>query len=1127
MSGVQPGPPLALVLNPTAQQLISTVGSANREAVLLRGPGAHIYKALLAGGEKIERVLGNAARSVLDWGPEVATDHVRSFLGTGNECLGKLDELYRWRTDYAVVSKSQKSKSKQPDSVKKLEKLCKKVVDYTSGSQTPVTQLVAFRSIVLLSTRYVGLRWLFAEILTAKLPGARLSQSHLSQLWRDVTSGGDLDWEFFLEYAAYCVAASDHVTLAVEECAPSQFGCCDPNKCVTESLSSSITIPHRTDDLSRLAAVRYMGGILELATLWNRKMYNDPRSYDELICRGVHPPEGDYVCEKPHSDDDIKARCYNLHAFVDGMCKIGVFLLQDLSVDGRDADFIEDLLLLDIPGIEQLLSAFWGRLQPALTMLPPDDDRTNESLRRVLEFGDLLQNCRMPSTRSKHLFPSASATAHDLVRAIREPESPASSFVQSQTAPGTVSGDNNSVAADTSDGVLSQEPLLRTGPSSVAEDPALVTSDLNIEGLNSHILTENDGVLLSDDAARNPLVYNHLSHADIQLNQQEQETLELSDRMTDEELGTRQRAGSLIVDVQGAGVPDLSVIRIFAGHNLQTEATFKTVLLNNSTTSSDLIRQAMQRFRLPAGEDENDYYLAVKQLEGSAAALSASEHPLDIFETFMEAAMEIPKVKRSSVGSISSVASNLSMHPAIKKLPMNDFADDSTVKLYINRKADHSSSGTITREDDNTQQRRILSPDETANKVESLASAMRGAELRKAILDEDSDAPASHNEIIPAGESPAPGRDDAMQEPERRRVFPKSAPASAEALQPRMLGTPALSVLSPPVESPPSISQHLRPSNKPSKSSSPPALSARSARGVSHMRQSEDALDVAQEEPSMGAGTSASKQESNQDSSASREKATLDEDSDAPASHYEIMPVGESSPLKRDDARQEPERKHVSPESEAGDSFAGWSSPRHATSAPASERDRILAAVSQLESSRQSDISDLIMTLHKRERALCLFNPEILRVKIAGANMVLDSDDGEEPSRGLPAASSPVPATTVASQDQDLISIARLPAAEIIRIANSPAGLPAVPKADPLVVKATNEFIDELSNKSVQSQKQQLGDKLWRVIRSFGIKRAPKVTITLLDQDDLRSLAHLMNSYPSILKEKALLIQAA
>ncbi len=155
--------------------------------------------------------------------------------------------------------------------------------------------------------------------------------------------------------------------------------------------------------------------------------------------------------------------------------------------------------------------------------------------------------------------------------------------------------------------------------------------------------------------------------------------------------GPRPRPGSLVLsptamDGQGVGLPDLSVVRVFAGDHLQTEATFKTVLLNNSTTASDLVRQAIQRFRLPAGEDEGDYYLTIKQVEGSSAVLRPEEKPLGVFESLVEAAMEIPKVKRSSVGSISSVASNLSMHPAIKKLSMNDFSDDSQVKFYLNRR---------------------------------------------------------------------------------------------------------------------------------------------------------------------------------------------------------------------------------------------------------------------------------------------------------------------------------------------------------------------------------------------------------------------------------------------------------
>lgn len=150
----------------------------------------------------------------------------------------------------------------------------------------------------------------------------------------------------------------------------------------------------------------------------------------------------------------------------------------------------------------------------------------------------------------------------------------------------------------------------------------------------------------------------------------------------------RPRPGSLVLSPSGmdGSLPDLSVVRVFAGSNLQTEATFKTVLLNASTTAQDLVRQAIQRFRLPAGEEEKDYYLTIKQVEGSSADLLPHERPLGVFETLVEAALELPKVKRSSVGSISSVASNLSMHPAIKKLSMNDFTDDSAVKFYLNRK---------------------------------------------------------------------------------------------------------------------------------------------------------------------------------------------------------------------------------------------------------------------------------------------------------------------------------------------------------------------------------------------------------------------------------------------------------
>ena len=190
---------------------------------------------------------------------------------------------------------------------------------------------------------------------------------------------------------------------------------------------------------------------------------------------------------------------------------------------------------------------------------------------------------------------------------------------------------------------------------------------------------------------------------------------------------------------------------------------------------------------------------------------------------------------------------------------------------------------------------------------------------------------------------------------------------------------------------------------------------------------------------------------------------------------------------------------------------------------PTSERDRMNLAVTRLESTRQAELTDLLMSLPKRERAMCLFNVEVLRAKIADAKNVLDSDDGpeEEPlpppppppvretqsvkstplvstapptrkaastnedspqtpdlsSRGPSAAASPVPGTP--GTTYTIASLARLPAVEILKIAKSTSatGLP-LPKEDPLIVQATDEFIDSLMDKPTQQQKQQLGDKL-------------------------------------------------
>ncbi|BGP06518.1 protein phosphatase regulator [Rhodotorula toruloides] len=162
--------------------------------------------------------------------------------------------------------------------------------------------------------------------------------------------------------------------------------------------------------------------------------------------------------------------------------------------------------------------------------------------------------------------------------------------------------------------------------------------------------------------------------------------------------GQRMRPGSLIgsPSIPGLEVPLLSVMRVFAGANIDSDATFKTVLLNQSTNAADLVKQAMQRFRLTGADlTRDDFYLTVKELGGDERPLHDIEKPLEIFEELSERAGDEsafpPNVRRSSVGSINSISSNLSLNPAIARSGVNDWSDDSAVKFYLHRRGNPDS----------------------------------------------------------------------------------------------------------------------------------------------------------------------------------------------------------------------------------------------------------------------------------------------------------------------------------------------------------------------------------------------------------------------------------------------------
>jgi polyadenylate-binding protein len=184
---------------------------------------------------------------------------------------------------------------------------------------------------------------------------------------------------------------------------------------------------------------------------------------------------------------------------------------------------------------------------------------------------------------------------------------------------------------------------------------------------------------------------------------------------------------------------------------------------------------------------------------------------------------------------------------------------------------------------------------------------------------------------------------------------------------------------------------------------------------------------------------------------------------------------------------------------------------------PTSERERMVAAISKLEKAHVSELTELLMSLPKRERALCLFNTEILRAKIADAKVVLDSEESEDPveqqepapvpvvpatpqarkvsqstilssphtpdlsSRGASASASPAPQTPSApSSNYTVSSLAQMSFAEIYGLVNSGVELPML-KISPEQLKESEQWVGTVSAHTLPTFKEQVGRK-WFVL---------------------------------------------
>ncbi|KZP05684.1 hypothetical protein FIBSPDRAFT_344165 [Athelia psychrophila] len=359
---------------PAARALIPNYG----DRVVQNGPGMHLNLAFTAGGVYLEAGLRGVAK-LLELGPVPVVKAIETVFADAAQRIAILDELFLLRAPPPPADENSAAQlqPKASKTIVKLKKLCRKLLKFTSSSELPDTQLLAYKGIVMLTTRYIGLRLLFVEQLPFKDGAQQPSKHDIVDAWRHGSSG-EPEWEFWLQFAAYCLASPDEITVAVETLKPSNFGCFEGGQCISERLSHWISSAFAANEESRLIAVRYLAGILELPSFWDFRIKND------------------------------------LHSASDVLCLVCIRLLEDLAVECREQHFvrISDLVSLDPEGINVLVFAILNLLP--LEQLPDDSIRSTTSL----EIAKMLKQ-RLQTERSKALFPDASERAE---RFLQKPE---------------------------------------------------------------------------------------------------------------------------------------------------------------------------------------------------------------------------------------------------------------------------------------------------------------------------------------------------------------------------------------------------------------------------------------------------------------------------------------------------------------------------------------------------------------------------------------------------------------------------------------------------------------------------------------------------------------------------------
>lgn len=299
--------------------------------LIRRGVGLTVAQFLQAGGNVIAWAV-NTGYS----GPNVPKQRIQDFFSEAERRERALDGLYN--ADRNNLTKQHKQLLKSchdllgyalPEYVLTIRDCRAFSCFYWYTRCTVATQLITFKILVAVITRYPGIRCLFHNLKSSEKASPPPDASHFQDLWNRPEPCGE-EWTFYRDFAIYCLGDSGPPTKLVESELPSKFGQLNSlennlNKDPIENLlsfcrsaterdsdglkySRDACSPDSEFDHEKLCAIRYLASILELPKFWRPQIDDkeginiEKRFFDFLSClcqtiiqliRDTEPSSGD------------------------------------------------------------------------------------------------------------------------------------------------------------------------------------------------------------------------------------------------------------------------------------------------------------------------------------------------------------------------------------------------------------------------------------------------------------------------------------------------------------------------------------------------------------------------------------------------------------------------------------------------------------------------------------------------------------------------------------------------------------------------------------------------------------------------------------------------------------------